>query len=150
MDQPLAASGDRANAASLGRGCAIGYALAGSSGSDGYEFVASHAVPVGQSIVYFLIGLPGIDTVPRKHSRAALHGPLVEAMSGKVGPGGALRGRRAGWCPWSAEQRVANGGEDIGAVLGCGGGVAADAVAVGGGLLRAQPAGDFLLGLGGA
>src|SRR6266487_5498638 len=84
MDQPLAASGDRANAASLGRGCAIGYALAGSSGSDGYEFVASHAVPVGQSIVYFLIGLPGIDTVPQlrttRRSRFWIRRSLVHAL----------------------------------------------------------------------
>ncbi len=40
-----------------------------------------------------------------------------------------------------------DGGEDVGAVLGGGGDVAADGVPVAGDLLGAEPAGDLLLGL---
>ena len=46
-----------------------------------------------------------------------------------------------------AEDRVTQGGQDVGAVLAGSGDVAADGVAVPGGFLAAEPAGDFLLGL---
>jgi hypothetical protein len=46
-----------------------------------------------------------------------------------------------------AGEGVVDGGQDVGAVLGDGGDVAADGVPVAGGLLRAEPAGDLLLGL---
>jgi hypothetical protein len=53
-----------------------------------------------------------------------------------------------GWHPRAAGDRVAQGGHCVDAVLGGGGQVAADRVPVPGGLLGAEPPGDFLLGLG--
>jgi hypothetical protein len=52
-----------------------------------------------------------------------------------------------GWHPGDAEEGVAQGGQDVGVVLGGGGDVAADGVAVAGDLLGAESAGYFLLGL---
>ena len=55
-----------------------------------------------------------------------------------------------GWHPGDAEEGVAQGGQDVGVVLGGGGDVAADGVAVLGGCLGAEAAGDLVLGFGGA
>jgi hypothetical protein len=51
-----------------------------------------------------------------------------------------------GWYPGVAGEGVADGGEDVVSVLGCGRCVPADGVPVPGGFLRAEPAADFLLG----
>jgi hypothetical protein len=51
-----------------------------------------------------------------------------------------------GWHPGVAGEGAVDGGQDVGAVLGGGGEVAADGVPVAGGLLRPEPAGDLLLG----
>src|SRR5262245_60676363 len=67
---------------------------------------------------------------------------------GALGPGLDVVGD--GGRPGVAGEGVAQGGEDVGAVFGGGGGVAADGVAVTGGGFGAQAAGDFLLGFGGA
>src|SRR5260370_37902337 len=50
--------------------------------------------------------------------------------------------------PGVAGEGVVDGGQDVGAVLGGGGDVAADGVPVAGGLLGAEPARYLLLGLG--
>jgi hypothetical protein len=55
-----------------------------------------------------------------------------------------------GWHPGGAEEGVAQGGQDVGVVFGGGGDVAADGVAVPGGGLGAEAAGDLVLGFGGA
>src|SRR5487761_1639402 len=57
-----------------------------------------------------------------------------------------LRGVGDGWHPGAAVECVAQRGQDVDAVLGRGGQVAADRVPVSGGLLGAEPAGDLLLG----
>jgi hypothetical protein len=48
--------------------------------------------------------------------------------------------------PGVSGEGVADGGEDGDPVLGGGGGVSSDGVPVAGGFLRAEPAGDLLLG----
>jgi len=63
--------------------------------------------------------------------------------------GGISAGGGDGRHPGIPGERVAQGGEDADAMLGSGGNVAADGVPVPGGLLGAEPAGDFLLGFGG-
>jgi hypothetical protein len=52
--------------------------------------------------------------------------------------------------PGVAGEGIVDGGQDVGAVLGGGGDVAADGVPVAGDLFGAEPAGYFLLGLGGS
>src|SRR5258708_38625279 len=66
--------------------------------------------------------------------------PDAAGRSGRVGDG---------WHPGVAGEGAVDGGEDVGAVLGGGGYVAADGVPVAGDLLGAEPAGDLLLGLSG-
>src|SRR5262249_2685879 len=55
-----------------------------------------------------------------------------------------------GWRPGAAGEGAAQGGEHLCPVFAGGGEVAADGVAVAGGVFGAQAAGDFLLGFGGA
>src|SRR5258708_69821 len=66
--------------------------------------------------------------------------PDAAGRSGRVGDG-----RH----PGSSGEGVADGGQDVGAVLGGGGDIAADGVPGAGDLLGAEPAGDLLLGLSG-
>ena len=58
-------------------------------------------------------------------------------------------GGRDGWFPGVSGEGVVDRGEDVDPVLDGGGAVAADGIPVAGGLFRAEPAADLLLGLGG-
>ena len=80
-----------------------------------------------------------------KHSALAVL--VIPELLCVTGSGRGSGAGRDGWHPGVPGEGVADGGEDGDPVLGGGGGVSADGVPVPGGFLRAEPAGDLLLGL---